>query len=245
MFGCSELRRGLVLSVLAWLGWAATGHAQAELRNPPIADDPWAQVLSVSKDWIVLQNAEGQQLPVNANAIRLFVIRWPTTVDRIRDDALLEITGLDLGSYRVQVDHVDVYEGAARNLVAPGMLRVNAGWAERPIDFTFDAPVYGEPFPGIAPPPFRGFAAGPLQINVVGALTSRNPLTIGGPGINNLLIVPAGPGGYTMNQITPGSIDFVRPGDLAYFWPVEARLKSLILDQLVIYKRIPLDQFQR
>ena len=58
-----------------------------------------------------------------------------------------------------------------------------------------------------------------------------------------MMVVPAGGGGFTLSQITPGSMALVRPGDLAYFVPVEARWKSLILDQLVIYKKIPLDQF--
>ena len=114
----------------------------------------------------------------------------------------------------------------------------------RPIDFTFNSDVYGAPFPGLGPPIQGGVNSGPARLHIVGPLASKNPVMIAWEG-NNAMAVVGGPAGVSLSQITPGALTDVRPGDLVYFAAVDARPKSLVLEQLVVYKSMPIDQFQR
>lgn len=229
------------IAVVTASGWAAA-------QRPPARTDVyerWAEVVSVTPKWLVLRDREGKEYPVAANAIGLFICRWPTTLDRISPSALVEATGVDARSNQLLTDHLDIYEGGARNLVSPGFLMVHGngrGW--RPIDYTFNADVYGDPFPGLGPPIQGGVNTGPQRLHIVGPLVSRNPVMIAWEG-NNALTIVGGPAGVTLSQITPGSIADVRPGDLVYFAAQDARPKSLVLEQLVVYKAMPIDQFVR
>jgi hypothetical protein len=200
----------------------------------------WAEVVSVTNKWLVIQNERGQQFPVASDSVDLFFIRWPTTPDRVSPDALVAATGLDNGSMEISTDHVDVYEGAARALVAPTFVAINgAGGITRPIDYVFDAAVYGEAFPGVAPSPFRsGVPFQPPQIHIVGNLVGANPIRISNQGGNAVSVVPAG-NILLMNQITPGSFSLLRPGDTIYFAATNMGPRSLALSQLVAYKRVP------
>lgn len=216
-------------------------------QNAPRTDvyERWAEVVSVTPKWLVLRDEEGKEYPVSVDAIGLFICRWPTTLDRIGTGALVEATGVDAQSNRLMTDHIDVYEGSARTLVRPGLLMVygnGRGW--RPIDFTFNADVYGDPFPGLGAPIQGGVNTGPQRMHIVGPLVSKAPVMVAWEG-NNAMLVVGGPAGVSLSQITPGSINYVRPGDLAYFAAQDARPKSLVLEQLVIYKAMPLDQFGR
>lgn len=200
----------------------------------------WAEVVSVTNKWLVLQNERGQQYPVASDSVDFFFIRWPTTPARVSPDALVEATGIDNGSMEITTDHVDVYEGAARSLVSPTFMAINgAGGISRPIDYTFDAPVYGEAFPGIAPSPFRsGVPFQPPQIHVVGTLAGVNPIRIANQGGNPVSVLPAG-NVLMMTQITPGSFSLLRPGDTVFFVASAMGPRSLTLSQLVAYKRVP------
>ncbi len=210
-----ELKRMLGLMVLVLLATAGRWWSQdpGQAERSTIANDPWAEVITVTKDWLVLQNGEGQQLPVATGAIRLFVIRWPTTPDRISPNALLETTGVDTGSLHVATNHVDVYEGATRALVTPATLYITAsGRPQFPIDLVYNSDPYGEAIYGSWPLLPSGFSGGPARMNIVGPMVSRNPLAIGVvPGNNAAVIMPASPAGVTMSQITPGSNELVRP----------------------------------
>lgn len=222
------------------LPWAPVAPVQ---QRPGVVEQ-WGQVVTVTKDWVVLQNAQGQQYPVSLRAINLFICRWPTTLDRIGLDALIEARGNDLGTVVLGTDHIDVFQGSALSLVSPALLYLKgSGLAYRPIDYTFDKQVYGEPFPGLTEPIQGGVNVGPAMIHVVGPLFSRVPLRIQVNDGANVITVVAPPQGINMTQVTLGSPAFVRPGDQVYFAAVEARPKSLILDQLVVYKAMPIDQF--
>ena len=48
-----------------------------------------------------------------------------------------------------------------------------------------------------------------------------------------------------MTQVTRGSWSFVEKGDIAYLVPVEVAPKTLVLSQLVLYKRVTRDRFAR
>lgn len=210
----------------------------------------WGEVLTATDTWLVLRNREGQQFPVAFDAINLFVIRWPTTVDRISPLALIEVTGRNVQSNRIQTDQVDVFEGAAQQLVTPGLqVQSNRGYAVNTFDFTYNADAYGAPFPGLENP-IQGnqwSPAGPMHL--VGPLLNRVPLMVGFPlqtglaaSSNSFLILPS-PAGIHLSQVTLGSPSLVQAGDIVYFVADSARPRSLTLVQLVVYKGMPLDQF--
>jgi hypothetical protein len=208
--------------------------------------EQWAEVISITPKWLVLQNARGEQYPVAFEAVGMFLVRFPTSVDEIAPDALIEATGIDIGSNRIRVDHVDVFEGGARGMVAPGLVYITgSGRGYRPIDFTFNSDAYGDPFPGLGPPIQGGVNTGPAMTHLVGPVLRRLPLVLGIEGNNTITVLPISPAGFTMSRIVPGNPGLVRVGDLVYFAAVEARPKSLILEQLVVYKRAPASQLGR
>jgi hypothetical protein len=236
-------RSALLASLALTLLLIQAGTAAAQ--RPGVVEQ-WAEVLSVTPKWLVLQNQKGEQYPVSFEAVGLFLIRFPTTVDRIAPDALVEATGVDRGSNRIGVDHVDVFEGGARGMVAPGLLYITgSGRSYRPIDFTFNSDAYGDPFPGLGPPIQGGVNTGPAMTHLVGPVLNRFPLILGIEGNNRIVVLPLTPAGFSVSRIVPGSPGLVRPGDLVFFSAVEARPKSLILEQLIVYKRLPADQFDR
>lgn len=247
MIGMSRHRFGRVWRFLAsglvlGCGLAATPAATAQALRPSMVEE-WAEVVTVTPRWIVLQNRDGQQFPLSVESIRLFVMRWPISIDRISPGALLEATGFNRGSNLLATPHIDVYEGAARSLVAPGVLLISpGGMVSRPIDFLFNPEVYGAPFPGFDAPIQSGNPSGPQLTHVVGPIVSWIPLRIGLGGNNVMTVLPAA-SGVPMTQVTPGSIGLVKPGDLVYFAARQARPESLVLDQLVVYKSTPLDLF--
>jgi hypothetical protein len=208
----------------------------------PIAQG-WAEVISVTDKWIVLQNERGQQFPLAFDSVGVFLVRWPADLSRISPDAMVEATGVDNGSRQITTDHVDVYEGAARNMVTPTVTSINgAGMVVRPIDYLFDAPVYGEPFPGVAPPIQGGVQVQAPQIHVVGPLAGLNPIRVATVGGNAVGVFP-GPNGMDVTQVTAGSHTFVRCGDLIFYVASAVLPKTLAVSQLVVYKDIPLSRF--
>ncbi len=237
--GVPRMLQAVVVAALAIM--SGSQSAQAQLAGGVVEE--WAMVVTVTPQWLVLQNEQGQQFPVSTSRVRLFVIRWPTSLDRISPSALLEVTGMNRGSNMLVTQHIDVYEGAARGMVVPGVLLISAsGVVSRPIDFLINPEVYGAPFPGYEAPIHSGVGSGPQLTHVVGPLASRLPLQIAIGGNNFMTVMPT-PGGVHMSQVTTGSIGLVKPGDIAYLAVTQALTDSLTLDQLVVYKQMFLDQF--
>ena len=252
-----RFRRVLLPSLLLTVGLAAWPTGPRSGANAQVAAGPslmpvripapqaavsgdWGQVLTVTDKWIVLQNDAGQQFPVAVGTIRLFLMRWPTAPERLGPQSLVEVTGLDLGSYRAQTDHVDVYEGAAAQLVSPAVFRITGfGRVSTMVDYVFDAGAYGEPFPGVgAGVMFPGEGSVPPRLHAVGQVVNQVPLQIAVPGGSAVTILPS-PNGLSMTQVTPGTYSMVRPGDIVYFVPSAANARSLALDQLIVYKAVP------
>lgn len=220
---------------------AATRDGMGRPQFPPAGG--WGRVLTVTDKWLVLENEDGQQFPVAFDAIRLFVMRWPTSPERISPDALIEASGLDLGSRRVQTDHVDVYEGSARNMVSPTYLPI-IGYNRVVTLFDIEQQnLLGINYQYMLLP---GEELMPARLHVVGPPAGVFPLAIGVGGNGAVAVVPM-PSGLTMTQVTEGVPSYVQPGDLAFVAPVLSRStpRSLAVDQLVVYKAIPLDQFAR
>ncbi len=95
-------------------------------------------MINVTPKWIVVQDENGRQFPVAADAIKQFLVRWPSGVDQLTKGSLVEATGVNAGSNVVVADHMDVYEEDAQKLVTPdvtnlfGANRTLAGLEERP-----------------------------------------------------------------------------------------------------------------
>ena len=71
-------------------------------------------MINVTSRWIVIQNHSGQQYPIAADDIGEFLVRWPSSLDNLGPQSVVEAVGRDAGSNMVEVSHVDVFEGADR-----------------------------------------------------------------------------------------------------------------------------------
>jgi hypothetical protein len=209
-----------------------------DARIPTQGD--WGEVLTVTSKWLVIQNQQGQQFPVALTGVQMFVMRWPTTLDGIAPGALVEASGIDLGTNQVQTDHVDVFEGTANQLGVFPTVQYIIGFNRILTQFDIDSQnAYGVDFYRYLTPAEINM---PRRLHVVGPIVDLNPLRVGVGGGIAMTIVPT-LGSFFVTSVTPGSTSFVRQGDLVFFVPVEAAPKSLNLSQLVVYKRTPLKQF--
>src|SRR5713226_2051509 len=43
----------------------------------------WGEVINVTTRWIVIQNHSGQQYPISVDDIGEFLVRWPSSVERL------------------------------------------------------------------------------------------------------------------------------------------------------------------
>ncbi|MDG3005224.1 hypothetical protein [Paludisphaera mucosa] len=229
-------------------GAAAGRPPQGIPPAPP--EGAWGEIINATERWIVLQNHSGQQFPIATEDVQEFLIRWPGRIDLISQDAYVEAIGFSPGSNIIRTNHVDYFEGADRTLVSPtyaevlpnnmavttidpGFNRFMNAW-----DYGGQNLLYGWAYP--IPPGIQG---NPARLHVVGALAFPQPLQLAIPGNNMATVLPEDAGGITVTQITRGSSRYIRKGDYAYLMPIEARLRGLRVAQLVVYKPMPLRQF--
>jgi hypothetical protein len=210
----------------------------------------WGEVINATSRWIVIQNHSGQQFPIPIDDIGEFLVRWPSTVERLGASSVVEAVGRDLGSNTVQVSHIDVFEGSDRNLVSPtytsllpnnavvtavdpGFNRFMNAW-----DYAGQSMLYGWAYPV-----HSGIEGIPAKLHVVGSVIQRVPLQLSILG-NNFATVVAGENvTFTVSQVTRGTAAYVRKGDYAFLLPQELNPKGLVVSQLVLYKSIPFNQF--
>jgi len=183
---------------------------------------------------MVLQNQQGQQFPVSLDAVQQFLIRWPTSPDRLAPDALAVVDGLNRNSNQVLADHVDVFQGPTKSLVpAPsrGPLNENGDYIFPLLMDTYETGFGGN---------FRRWPVDglPLSLDVIGQVVNRYPLVVRLP--DNTLIKVLGPQGIPpMTLVTFGSPTFVRSGDLVWYLATGANPRTLGLEQLIVYKTVP------
>jgi hypothetical protein len=224
------------------------GHPRGLPQLPP--QGAWGEVINVTTRWIVIQNHSGQQYPIAAEDVGEFLVRWPSSVENLGPQSMVEAVGRDAGSNVVEVEHVDVFEGSDRTLVAPtynsllpnnavvttvdpGFNRFMNAW-----DYGGQNQLYGWAYP-------TGLVGSdiPIRLHVVGSVIQRVPLRLSILG-NNVATVAAGDNvQFTVSQVTRGSLDYARKGDYAFLMPRQLNPKGLVLSQLVLYKSIPFSQF--
>jgi hypothetical protein len=210
----------------------------AATRIPPPGG--WAEVIAVTPKWVVIQNQQGQQFPISFNEVQTFLIRWPTQLEDVAAGSLVEATGVDLATNQIQTDHVDVFEGTANKLGVVPTLQTIVGGNRVMTAFDIEQHnTYGiDYFRYLSPDELQV----PLRLHVVGPIVDLNPLRLGVGGGISIAVFPMA-NSFFITSITPGSSSFVRKSDLVYFVPVDANSKSLVLSQLVVYKKIPQRQF--
>jgi hypothetical protein len=224
------------------------GHPRGLPQLPP--QGAWGEVINATARWLVIQNHSGQQFPIAVDDIGEFLVRWPSGLDLMGPQTVVEAVGRDVGSNVLETAHVDVYEGADRSLVAPtlnSMLPNNA--LVTAVDPTFNrfmnawdyvgqSMLYGWAYPVPA-----GIYAIPTATHAVGTVVQRSPLRLAVPGNNVATIVAGENETFTITQVTRGSITYVRKGDYAFLRPQALNPNGLVVSQLVLYKNIPFRQF--
>jgi len=230
---------------------------QGPVDLPPVPPrGAWGEVIMANSKWMVIQNHEGQQFPIANDAVAQFLIRWPTSLDQLTPATVVEAIGQEVGNNTMRTDHVDVFEGADRNLVQatfasllpnnrvvttidPGFNRFMNGF-----DIGAQNLLYGWAYPvDNAGPLANGI---PGRLHVVGNAVSVNPfLRISVLGTNFATVLPAEPGGMSVTQMTRGDTSFAEKGDLVFLMPTELTPRTVVLSQVVLYKKGPLRNFQR
>jgi hypothetical protein len=257
-------RIGLILlGVLAVPGLAVWGQAYpGPLVNltagglvplpPPPPPGAWGEVIFANERWIVVQNSDGQQFPIAADSINQFLVRWPITLSALTPASWIEATGDDIGSMSLRTTHIDVYEGTDRALVQPtykSLLPFNR--VVTTIDPTFNRmmntfdiagqnTLYGWAYPIDPDENPNGI---PGQLYAVGNVLQTTPIRIGVPGDNVVSIFPAPGGNMSMSQVTRGTPSFAKSGDSVFLTTLDRNEKTLVLSQLVLYKKIPIKEF--
>jgi hypothetical protein len=261
---------GLLLVVLSLLCWKPGGAATAQIPIQNQNHDPafdavvghprglpqlppqgaWGEVINVTTRWLVIQNHVGQQFPLSIDDIQEFLIRWPTTPDTLNQQSVVEAVGQDVGSNTVRTNHVDVFVGPDRNLVAPTynsvlpnnmvVTTLDPGFNRfmNAFDVSGQNMLYGWAYP-VAP----GLAGIPARLHVVGAWLANSPLRLAVPGNNMAAVLPDDTGQITMTRVTRGDMKYARKGDYAFLLPLQTTPRGLVVSQLVLYKQMPYEQF--
>jgi len=227
---------------------ALSGGGAAVPNAPP--QGAWGEIINVTDRWLVVQNHAGQQFPIAFDDVEEFLVRWPSAIEEISPQALIEAVGPSPGSNIIRVGHIDFFEQEDRLLVSPtyrellpnnmaitvldpGFNRYMNAW-----DYGGQNMLYGWAYP--IPP---GTSGNPTRLHVVGSLIQRLPLRISVPGNNQAMILPDQTNQITVTQITMGVPRMVSKGDFAYMLPIEARIRGLRVAQLVVYKTIGFRHF--
>lgn len=213
----------------------ALAPAVAQAPQPQLPFGLWVEVISVSDKWVVVQNENGQQYPISIapDVVDLFLVRWPTTLDRLGPEFLVEATGLIGNNNALLAPHVDVFRGANQFLVAPtSQPLVEARPLYDPMNVMM-MNIFGPVF--YLPPQEANV---PRRMHVVGACVGNAPLQVSqGGGVVFGVVAD------TMTEVTRGSVAMVRPGDLAFCMVDGWNGRTLGLAELIVYKPMPIDQF--
>ena len=123
----------LFVVVLAACGVASTAalaqNFVSMLPGPQMPELPptgaWGEVIFSNAKWLVVQNHARQQFPIaiDNGHIHQFLVRWPSSLNLLTNESVVEAVGRDNGSNAMLTDHVDVFEGTDQLLVTPQLPR--------------------------------------------------------------------------------------------------------------------------
>lgn len=197
----------------------------------------WGEVITATPKWLVIQNEEGQQFPIAVDSIRQFLVRWPSSVDALTPQSVVEINGFGMQNNAMMADHIDVYEEDAQSLVAP-TYQSSHGFNRTITGFDIDQMRENGITNFWTPQEWMT----PNQIHMVGNPVGSNPLRVAVMGSNAVTVMPS-PDGLEMTQITLGTPTYARRGDKVYVVSDGAGTRGLDVSRLVLYKTIPIHQF--
>jgi hypothetical protein len=233
-------------------GAQAPGLEQGGAALPQIAPGgAWGEVIMANAKWLVVQNQSGQQFPIAGDSIGQFLIRWPYDLRDLNNESVVEAIGPDFGSNTLRTDHIDVFEGADRDLVNPTytsllpnnrpVTAIDPAFPRfmNPWDIGAQNLLYGWAFP-VQP----GVTGIPGQLHVVGSAVGVNPVRLLVPGNNFATVFPDEAGNLAVFQLTRGDTNFAEKGDIVYMEPTDIATRTVVLSLAVLYKRIPFKQFR-
>lgn len=238
--------------VLAGVGADAQQQVDQNAGNlPPVPPQgAWGQVIMANRNWVVVQNQRGEQFPIAADAVSQFLIRWPSNLDSLTANSVVEAIGPDMGNNTVMTEHVDFFEGAATQLVTPTftsilpnnkiVTTIDPGFNRfmNAFDVGAQNTLHGWAYP--VNPNDNGM---PVRLHVVGNAVNTNPLRLSVLGTNFANVVP-GANGLSVTQITTGTPSMAEKGDLAFLMPTNLTTRTVVLSQLVLYKKTSLREFR-
>jgi hypothetical protein len=212
----------------------------------------WGEIINVTSRWVVIQNHSGQQYPIGVDQLGEFLVRWPSSVDALGPESVVEATGQNFGGNIVQTVHVDVFEGPDRSLVTPtysgffpsqpGLTTIDAG-----LNVFLGANNLGLEnqfiLSGWAYPAIPVMDQAPGQLHVVGTVVEKTPLRVNVPGNNVVTIVPVPGERFTVTRVTRGAVNHIQKGDYAFLMPQEITPRGLVLSQFILYKTVPFPLF--
>ena len=218
---------------------------------PPPPQGAWGEVIMANNRWMVVQNNNGQQFPIANDSINQFLIRWPSRLDALTPQTVVEAIGPDVGNNTLLTEHVDAFVGADQNLVTPGstsllpnnrpVTTIDPGFQRHMNSFDIGSQNL---LHGWAYPVNPGVSGIPAQLHVIGPVIQINPfLRAAIPGNNFATIQPAG-ASMTVTRVTRGNTSFAQRGDLAFLMPTNLTPRTVVLSQVVLYKKIPFEQFR-
>ncbi len=225
-----RVRRFLAVIIVA-LGPLVPAVAQA----PQLPFGLWVEIISVSDKWVVIENERGQQFPIalSPENVGLFLVRWPTSLDRLGPEFLVEATGLNGEGNVVLAPHVDVFRGANQFLVAPTVQPIVES---RPLFDPMNVMMMNIFGPVYQLPPQE--ANIPRHMHVVGFCVGNAPLEVSQGGNVSFAIATD-----SMTEVTRGTPGMLRPGDIAFCLVDGWNGRTLGLEEFIVYKALPIDQF--
>lgn len=198
----------------------------------------WAEVLSVTPKWVVLQAADGRQYPVDGSATGRFLVRWPILPSMVSPSALVEVEGMSPSVNMLATNSVEVYEGAARSLVSPSYITPTDAGILRQYDatYTFGFDSMNQFWSLYPSQPAVAMNNVNLLTYMVAPVVNVVPLLIGTPANQSVRVVPANGQSFQMTRIVVGTLDQLRPGDLVYAVPQFATNKAMSLATFIVFK---------
>jgi hypothetical protein len=217
---------------------SASAQVGADLPSFGLQGAGWAEVLSVTPKWIVLQTGDGRQYPVTANALGRFIVRWPILPSMVSPTALVEVEGMSPSANIVLTNNVEVYEGAARSFVTPTFMTPTDAGILRQYDatYTFGFDSMNQFWSMYPSQPAVAMQNVPLATYIVAPVVNIMPLMLGTPSNQMMRVGPANGRTFDMTRNVVGTIDQLRTGDLVYAVPSAANPKAMGLSVLIVYK---------
>ena len=263
----------LIAAATTWLAVSAPTSAQDPTlgmrngNNPtkmlgidPLPPAPpkgaWGEVIMANSKWLVIQNHEGQQFPIAVDSIEKFLIRWPTDLNAITENSVIEAIGVQVNATSMRTDHVDVFEGSNQNLVSPTFLTLNPNKiAQTSVDPIFNRfqnsavmgiynQQYGWVYPGAEDANNVQIGGDVTKIHVVQSATGNDPLSVTIGGNNSITILADESGPMTNTEVTRGNAGLADKGDFVYLVPTDMTPRTVVLSQVVLYKKMPKSQYK-